>query len=288
MTTKADIWMPLYIADYLADTAYLTTEQSGAYLHLLMAYWRNGPPPDNDGILASITKLPPDAWSITRAVLVHYFEVCDGRWIHRRVERELDRAKVNREKSHARAVAGAKARWGKADNQDGMLEALPESMLKQCPSPSPSPSTTKSTADQKPGADAPVVPTLDLDGHPTPSRPGRQADVDDVFAHWCTTLGHPQAKLTDDRRKLISKALGWGYSVDQLREAIDGCAMTPHNMGINDRGQRYDGLHIILRSGDQIDRFIGNNKNPPRAGDWNRKIQQGAASVNEFVNGGAQ
>ncbi len=274
---KADIWMPLYVADYVADTPYLTTEQHGAYLLLLMAYWRNGPPPDNDAILSSLVKMTPDAWSIARAVLVQYFDICDGQWLHRRVEKELSKANANRGKAHAKAAAAAKVRWEK----HRMLQALREHMPEQCPSPSPSPSpsTTESTATSKAdGADAPAGKK--------PTKPS--PDVMAVFGHWCTKLGHPQAKLTDDRRKLISKALGWGYSVDQLREAIDGCAMTPHNMGINDRGQRYDGLHIILRSGDQIDRFIGNHKNPPRSGDWNRKIQQGAASVNEFVNGGAQ
>ena len=96
MTVKADIWMPLYIGDYLADTAYLTTEQHGAYLLLIMAYWRNGPPPDNDAILAGLTRLSPDAWSIARAVLEKYFVVKDGFLIRARIDREIEIAQKNR------------------------------------------------------------------------------------------------------------------------------------------------------------------------------------------------
>ena len=140
---KPDIWMPLYVADYQADTAYLTTEQHGAYLLMLMAYWRNGPIPDDDRTLASITRMTPDAWSNSRAVLEAFFQVCDGKWLHKRVEQEYERAKRNRNVSHDRAVKAAQARWDAVRNATSMLEALPEHMLVQCPSPSPSQSTTK-------------------------------------------------------------------------------------------------------------------------------------------------
>jgi uncharacterized protein YdaU (DUF1376 family) len=70
--------MPLYIGDYLGDTARLSTEQHGAYLLILMDYWRNGPPPDDDAVLAQICKLSPNAWAIHRPVLRPFFRQCNG------------------------------------------------------------------------------------------------------------------------------------------------------------------------------------------------------------------
>ena len=82
--------------------------------------------------------------------------------------------------------------------------------------------------------------------------------VDDVFSYWQQVMNHRRSKLDANRKKLITNALKIGYDVEQLKTAIDGCAKTPHNMGQNDRGQVYDGLHIIFKNADNIDRFIRN------------------------------
>ncbi|OED40256.1 hypothetical protein ACH42_17240 [Endozoicomonas sp. (ex Bugula neritina AB1)] len=80
--------------------------------------------------------------------------------------------------------------------------------------------------------------------------------VTEIFQFWQTTLNHPQSRLDEKRRKQIRAALKIGYSVDDLKTAILGCAMTPFNQGKNEQGQKYDGLHVILKNADQIDRFI--------------------------------
>ena len=106
-----------------------------------------------------------------------------------------------------------------------------------------------------------------------PEAVGR-GDVNTVFEFWQTTLKHPQARLDDKRRKLIRKALQAGYHVNDLKTAILGCSLTPHNMGVNDRGQKYDGLHVILRDADQIDRFIHNALHHGDMDDNRRTFQQ--------------
>lgn len=90
-----------------------------------------------------------------------------------------------------------------------------------------------------------------------------ESNVLSVFAHWKSVMQHPEALLDKKREQIIQQALRSGYTVAQLCEAITGCSKTPHNMGDNEQGQRYDGIHIILRDADQIERFITNFHNPP-------------------------
>lgn len=105
-----------------------------------------------------------------------------------------------------------------------------------------------------------------------------------IFEHWKSVMEHPRAKLDPKRRSLIRKALSFGYDVQALCDAITGCSLTPHNRGDNDRNQRYDGLHVILRDSDQIDRFMHNCHYPPRRlTEAERKTKANVQSLQRWV-----
>lgn len=132
-SAKVDAYMPLWIGDYLADTARLTTEQHGAYLLLIMDYWRNGALPDDPVALAQIARMPRAAWLRHGTQLLSYFEKREGRLYHKRIERELESSQTRKKKMVERARKGAQARW-----KDGEGASNPTAMLEDCPSSSSS------------------------------------------------------------------------------------------------------------------------------------------------------
>jgi hypothetical protein len=97
---------------------------------------------------------------------------------------------------------------------------------------------------------------------PDPLKPDRRKehraseDVKQVFTYWQQAMSHQQAKLDDKRSKAIGKRLADGYTVDDLCRAVDGCKLTPHNMGENDTGSVYDDIELICRDGAHVDRFL--------------------------------
>lgn len=151
MTNKTDIWMPLYVADYLSSTTRLTTEQHGAYLLLIIDYWKNGRLPDDDSILASITRLTVDAWAKHRGVLEGFFEVSNGEWIHSRIEKEIKKSGDLKIVQIQKSILGNYVKYGKIDPRVetdpvlkewwavASLNVSPKDSAKAPSSPSPSP-----------------------------------------------------------------------------------------------------------------------------------------------------
>jgi len=238
---KTDIWMPLFIGDYLADTSRLTTEQHGAYLLLIMDYWRNGPPPDDDSVLENITKMREKDWQKCKPTVMRFFTLADGKYTHTRIDRELAEASKAKDKAEVKARKAAESRWGKeaakheSSNTSSNAPSIPPSnaqaMHEECPLPSPLP--TKSKADA-------VATRLPADWGPSPKeiqfcrteRPeldveavaatfrdywiampgvkGRKTDWSATWRNWVRnqrTQAPPQKQTIHDKRSATAKAM---------------------------------------------------------------------------------
>jgi hypothetical protein len=79
--------------------------------------------------------------------------------------------------------------------------------------------------------------------------------VNEVFAYWQKVMDSPRSQLDDKRRKAIKGALKL-YEPRQVCEAILGCSRSAWHMGENDRRQKFNGLDLILRDAEHIDKFL--------------------------------
>lgn len=105
-------YMQLYVADYLADTAHLTTKEHGAYLLLMFNYWQRGESfkaKDEQKLnkkLATIAKLSLEEWNEIKESISEFFCVSETEWQHNRIERDL--ITVNNKSANA-SVAGKRS-----------------------------------------------------------------------------------------------------------------------------------------------------------------------------------
>lgn len=107
-------YMPLYVADYIADAAHLTTEEHGAYLLLIMTYWQRGKPlPADPNRLANIARMSNERWTDVQRTLSEFFIIGDGVWSHKRIEAELLRFRDKSEKAKAAGKASGARRTTK-------------------------------------------------------------------------------------------------------------------------------------------------------------------------------
>lgn len=120
------------------------------------------------------------------------------------------------------------------------------------------------------------------------SLPGQMSivdgEVEQVFAHYRTF--HPRTFRNPSRVskewKLIERRLGEGFSVDDLRMAIDGCHASPWHNGENDTGRKYQSLELIVRDGSKVQQFMeaAGQAGKPRLLD---KTQRTAAAARNVI-----
>lgn len=110
--------MRLNIGDYLADTVHLNATQHGAYLLLLFATFKRGFLPDDERVLARITRMSTRAWKRERGPVLALFQRVEGGFRHKRIDAE--RAEAERLASRARA---SRDRGGARESTDFLAGA---------------------------------------------------------------------------------------------------------------------------------------------------------------------
>ncbi|WP_164485035.1 DUF1376 domain-containing protein [Pseudomonas sp. CMR5c] len=105
-------YMQLYVADYLADTMHLTTEEHGAYLLLIFNYWQTGRPIPK-ARLARIARLSNERWTDVEQSLNEFFNDNGEAWVHERIERDLEAVHATQNQRSAAGKASAEARKNK-------------------------------------------------------------------------------------------------------------------------------------------------------------------------------
>jgi len=106
-------YIQLYVADYLADTAHLSTLENGAYLLLIFNYWQRGESfkaKDQHSLnkrLASVARMSSDEWESVKDSLSDFFEISETEWKHARIDRDLDAVNSKSEKAKAAGKASA-------------------------------------------------------------------------------------------------------------------------------------------------------------------------------------
>lgn len=104
------------------------------------------------------------------------------------------------------------------------------------------------------------------------------ASVKQIFEYWQKVMDSPKSVLDVNRAGLINKALQ-GYSAADICKAIRGCSKSPHNMGVNEQRTKYNGLDLILRNADKIDRFIALDAGTARPSSHSETIEETNARI---------
>ena len=128
------IWMPMYWADYLADTTHLSTFQHGCYLLMIAAYWRNGGPlPDDPTKLAHICRTTKDKLARYGNPVLGMFTAKNGWLYHQRIENEINRSNARINAARTAGQRSAQRRANKSQSQSQCSVSTPLRYVETAP-----------------------------------------------------------------------------------------------------------------------------------------------------------
>jgi uncharacterized protein YdaU (DUF1376 family) len=220
--------MPLYIGDYMRDTAHLSATEHGAYMLLLMHAWTHGGAlPAAPQRLCIIGKLDAKAWKQSGPVLTAFFARDGDVLRQKRLDEELAIAQSHTEQRRSAGKISGQARTRKMQNTGNETPGNEQREVNERstsvatggptkgqrnarPSPSPSPKKGRKSTGLRPE----VILADDHGGIPPPldglpeAKPGKAKPNPTEIVEWAVTTWNrvcggklsPVVKITPNRR----------------------------------------------------------------------------------------
>jgi hypothetical protein len=83
-----------------------------------------------------------------------------------------------------------------------------------------------------------------------------KGEILEIFDYWQKVMNHPGSKIDKKRFSKIESALKHGFTVEQLKKAIDGNKKSSFHQGKNESGTIYDSITLIFRNPEKVEEFI--------------------------------
>lgn len=191
--------MPLYVADYLADTRRLSTIEHGAYMLLIMDYWRNGGLPNDDRKLARIVGMAEADWLEIRENIAELFQ---DDWRHKRIDEEIEKAEIKNER---RVEAGRRGGLAKAASNPSNATILPEQTPSNALASSSQPQPLSTDVDKKHARERASRPLAEFENEFWPLYPNK-VGKDAARKSWEKAVGRaPVSEIMAGLRQYAAK-----------------------------------------------------------------------------------
>ncbi len=82
------------------------------------------------------------------------------------------------------------------------------------------------------------------------------SEADEIFCYWREIIAHPRARFDAKRRRKVLNRLKDGYTVEEIKTAIDGNRRSGWHQRGNPGMVLYDDLELICRDAAHLERFI--------------------------------
>lgn len=238
------------IGDYAKATRHLSNTEDLAYRRLIELYYDTERPLINDVVkLSRLVNMKENQEEI-KIVLEDFFIETDEGFQQSRIDEEISIYHARAESARVNGKKGGRPK--KAKHNPGKTEAKPKTTQSVNLA---NPKERVSKANQEPLTNNHKPITINQ----LKDQSAKANDALEIFNHWKLVMKKSNNSLLNTKRtKAISARLKEGYTVEQIKLAITGCSMTPHNMGQNDNGKKYDDLELICRDGSNVERFANN------------------------------